>query len=1000
MKSIIDIIQCTPSRRSIKFHPGPNSRHYLAFDSAVSREDRLLLFMGVFACYRSLHDPRVIPDFTPAAYLPEELVEVRVVCDPRHPAFGQAGLYAKRTIATNTIVTPYAGFVEIFGTSSNSRTYTMGFGNVSDDYAVDAEFCGNYGRFANDPRGVEGLAANLSAETKFTARGESYTALVARRQISEGEEILMAYGKAHSLGVTPWLGVRGEALMRRREGSVVPMPIFDGQPEFLDEMEEVEEMEQKRMEERDDATTGEAVTGALGVASRAALPPRHRSPLAYHVMWECTQCGAWNRFNSVAASLATTHHDHHHHHYDDNGGVTGGGYDGTSISHHSGEEPSLLDLCRRCGTPRLSGVKLVALLSSPPLTDRELARDDARELGLASQRHMQQQQPQQQNSAATVTTTPVVSTLSGSDIDRAILALDELVRNGNGGGSHPATTAVTSSPDGSPVSPTNGSPAPQPSNASSSPRTAGSPTSPRNHHHHHHSHNHHNHHYASIHTDWPMNVPFLPWQVWDPAVPAAALERHSRFDAYEHVFIYGVDVESLASSSSSSSFSSSSVPCSLSASLAGSSAASRTSPSLSSSRASSRSSFSSSSTSAVDRPASARGRRRRSAVAVTAAKEQPQRGGRGARRRADFWEKQAADDLPPLLRRRPRDRSRRRHRRRRHSGDANGSPPSSSSPHGRRRRQREETDGVAATSDGPNGNSIPTAVAASSPVHASLFSLLVAPAPPLPPLAATLSFHRDVERFLVLHSRRPAHHHHHRHHPWPGGGGGGDVSGGLSLATLPSHTVQQQHSNSLRSPFATIAASLRRMSRRPFTGKSYRAGETVAHLGGCVRPLTDLRCRPEHSPLAIPMAYLVPAATRRALAMSATQGAATSEDAVGMNGVSGGGGVAIAALEDLVARLDGLCLIVTDEFMYCPVLAPAVYWTSSVTNRSSISGNGASPPSSPLVESRRWAEEADALVRACNLALVLSIDPLGCPHVAAVATKNISAFEALLARVQ
>ncbi|PWV02360.1 hypothetical protein C4B63_2g79 [Trypanosoma cruzi] len=217
-------LRCAPARRSLKFHAGAHAQHFILFDPSISKHDRMILYMELFAFIQHFIDTEAIPHFRPSRYLPEEYVELRVLTDPRHPAYGQIGLFAKNTIPANTVVTPYSGYIEIFSTSCSSRTYTMGFGSFGDEYALDAEFVGNYGRFANDPRGVEGLVANLTAESRFTPRGEAYTALVSRRIINKGEEILMSYGKAHSLTPSPWVGLKGELLTRQRAGGIVPFP--------------------------------------------------------------------------------------------------------------------------------------------------------------------------------------------------------------------------------------------------------------------------------------------------------------------------------------------------------------------------------------------------------------------------------------------------------------------------------------------------------------------------------------------------------------------------------------------------------------------------------------------------------------------------------------------------------------------------------------------------------------------------------------------------------
>lgn len=246
MQGLLSDIKYTPSRKPSKFEHTNYSRHFLYLDSAISREDRQILYMEIFACARSLVGESVPPEFTIPPYAPEEYLELRVINDHLHPAYGQVGLFAKRNIPSNTVVTSYSGFIEVFGSSCNSRTYTMGFGNIGDDFALDAEFAGNYGRFANDPRGVIGLTANILAENRFNSRGECFTALVSKRQITEGEEILMAYGKAHNLCNSPWMDATDRFLLRYRSGGMMPSAFF------------------------------------------------RRDSFSYELMWECAQCGMWS----------------------------------------------------------------------------------------------------------------------------------------------------------------------------------------------------------------------------------------------------------------------------------------------------------------------------------------------------------------------------------------------------------------------------------------------------------------------------------------------------------------------------------------------------------------------------------------------------------------------------------------------------------------------------------------------------------------------------------
>lgn len=346
---------CTPSRKPIKFNSSSFSRHSLYFDSVLSRHERLVVFAEIFVCASSLQDKTVLSHYVPPQYAPEEYLELRIVSDHLHPAYGQLGLYAKKTIPSNTIVTSYAGFIEVFGASCNSRTYTMGFGNIGDDFALDAEFAGNYGRFANDPRGVVGQCPNLFAENRLNSRGESFTALVTRRLIPEGEEILMDYGKAHSLNSSPWNDLLGRTVLRFRLGGMIPT---------LSSLNNV----------RDET---------------------------FHLFWECPQCGMW--------SLGR-------------------------------ECRNKVESCLRCGSPQVAGCPHVAVLTTGTSQRKDMANE-----------------------------TRPYNVLPQAKDDKCAFLENRGKR-----------------------------------------------------------------------VEWPMNVPFLPWQVWDPTVPMSTVLKYSRFDSQEHLFLYTV----------------------------------------------------------------------------------------------------------------------------------------------------------------------------------------------------------------------------------------------------------------------------------------------------------------------------------------------------------------------------------------------------------------------------------------------------------------------------
>ncbi|RHW70420.1 SET domain containing protein [Trypanosoma brucei equiperdum] len=464
-------LRCAPARRSLKFPVGEQSRNFLAFDPSISKHDRMIFHMGVLAHAESLIDSDILPCFTVPVYLPGNYTELRVITDRRHPAFGQIGLFAKRTIPANFVVTPYSGYVEIFGTSCSSRTYTMGYGSLSDDYALDAEFAGNYGRFANDPRGMEGVTANISAESRFTARGETYTALVSRRIINKGEEILMSYGKAHNLTHSPWTGIKGELLTRYRVRS--PMPFqFRG----------VTRLEGKHNDSSisvDNRGGNSRIVGVLsanslqpccsnqnrvtsgGVTERSrsgsGQPSTSTSDTDVELFWECPQCGMWSIRNFPTPQV---------------------------------------DFCPYCRSPRVYRTRLVAVCCRAPL-------------------------PQEVLTGPTLPTEPVTSqreTISSTDAQNIA---DGTVGSSPEANSHCSHLSVQSK-DIHNEDNIRGS---QSKSSSGSGSTQASSTTL----------------FTSHPINWPLNVPFLPWQVWDAAVPLTTIGRHSKFDTHNDIFLYTVN---------------------------------------------------------------------------------------------------------------------------------------------------------------------------------------------------------------------------------------------------------------------------------------------------------------------------------------------------------------------------------------------------------------------------------------------------------------------------
>ncbi|KPI90277.1 hypothetical protein ABL78_0659 [Leptomonas seymouri] len=897
-------LRCTPLRRSLKFTASAHARHFLAFDTSISRETRLVLFMEVFVFRQLLVDAAVVPAFQLATYTPEELLEVRVVTDPRHPAYGQAGLYAKSFIPHNTIVTSYSGFIEVFATSCNSRTYTMGFGSIGDDYALDAEFVGNYGRYANDPRGIGKLQANLSAENRFNSRGESFTALVARRQINMGEEILMSYGKAHRLSATPWTTLQGDPMMRPRMGGLVPFPAFrcteaplhsridrgavdattSSAPRAAETIfpakHEADEMRNSYTPKAamdtsascsspskngcgvaaDDApekTMTAKIEPAGSSTATAAAPPLPR--MANDLLWECTQCGMWTICEASVADAPLP--------------------------------------CSACGTPKLSGSRLISLLSSPAITQQALLQ----EAGLRGEF------PQPEQSAVTLLPSSV-----------------------------------------SPLSP-------PPTQSSCSPSTAAT-TSPSP--------------LSSEHIDWPMNVPFLPWQVWDAAVPLSVLAKHSRFETQKHMFLYTVDTGLNEERRKSA------------RDTATSAAAER--------RDHRRRRTEAPHTADEDWPFRCRYSKKKAKSGTDAVcasstscanlftRASQAESGRGSRRssgggddggpdnrlkRGELWQRQDEvnpEDLAgfhrwlepatPLTSPAASEDS---------TYSLHIFSPFSISPWQQQQQHIAASPHEATRADASFGDFTECGGEVRATLAKSPLSLLMSPT-------------QEMDRLIVLRRAFTA----------------STTSDGNSSA-VPADTRD--------STFSPQMASMRRrlqcMTRRLFTGKAFQAGEVVSYVGGLVRLRGDSRCRVSDSCLEIPLRFFLPSTLRQLCRMPMADNAQARGTGEGRPSTRYSG--ERTALHRFCQRVDGLSLVVTNEFMYCPCVVWDEEERADVSTEETTQEGGG--PQSRIADA---AEEVANALKACNVALVLTLDSLGCPYACAVATKAIGAFEPLLARAQ
>ncbi|KAI1374474.1 hypothetical protein F4677DRAFT_426235 [Hypoxylon crocopeplum] len=140
---------------------------------------------------------------------PSALVRIVPICDPSHPANGQSGLFAARSLTPGSLILPYYGVIHSSLPPDNTNHEKSDYDLWLDRdvaLAVDADKAGNEARFVNDYRGVKERANSEFRECWDSRRGEKCMAVFvlpagkntgkkAGVGIGKGEEILVSYGK-------------------------------------------------------------------------------------------------------------------------------------------------------------------------------------------------------------------------------------------------------------------------------------------------------------------------------------------------------------------------------------------------------------------------------------------------------------------------------------------------------------------------------------------------------------------------------------------------------------------------------------------------------------------------------------------------------------------------------------------------------------------------------------------------------------------------------------
>ncbi|RVX65952.1 hypothetical protein B0A52_09837 [Exophiala mesophila] len=156
-----------------------------------------------------LPNPGTLPLIAPLPAAPSLWTNILPITDPTHPAFGQNGLFATRSLSPGSFILFYLGLVHTSATTDPASDYDLSL-DREHDISIDATRCGNEARFINDYRGVRSEGPN--AEFRDCAfevsagvwekrigvfvldKGKSPKGPRAKG-IAKGQEIVVSYGK-------------------------------------------------------------------------------------------------------------------------------------------------------------------------------------------------------------------------------------------------------------------------------------------------------------------------------------------------------------------------------------------------------------------------------------------------------------------------------------------------------------------------------------------------------------------------------------------------------------------------------------------------------------------------------------------------------------------------------------------------------------------------------------------------------------------------------------
>ncbi|KAK6355032.1 hypothetical protein TWF696_004158 [Orbilia brochopaga] len=136
---------------------------------------------------------------------PSENVSIKQIIDQTHPAAGEYGLFATKTLPPGSHILDYLGHYhettpeDTDEASNYDLVLTRDVGGTGRGVAIDARFSGNEARMINDYRGI---AAKPNAEFKERETGIMGVYVVVNngskgfKGVRKGEEILVSYGRS------------------------------------------------------------------------------------------------------------------------------------------------------------------------------------------------------------------------------------------------------------------------------------------------------------------------------------------------------------------------------------------------------------------------------------------------------------------------------------------------------------------------------------------------------------------------------------------------------------------------------------------------------------------------------------------------------------------------------------------------------------------------------------------------------------------------------------